>query len=128
MKPLSDPRHPALRFAIILFGLIAIVVVIVVIAAGSGPGDRASDGLGPITLTKQEQRGRRLFSQHCGNCHTLKTANAVARVGPSLDMLRPPAPATLSAIRRGPGGMPADAVTGADADAVAAFVAAVTAH
>jgi mono/diheme cytochrome c family protein len=108
--------------------VIAVIVAIVVIAARSSSGDQASDGLGPITLTKQEQHGRELFAGHCANCHTLQAANAVAKVGPSLDMLRPPAPATLAAIRRGPGPMPADAVTGADADAVANFVAAVTAH
>jgi hypothetical protein len=43
-------------------------------------------------------------------------------------MLRPPALGTLAAIRRGPDGMPARVVTGADARAVADFVAAVTAH
>jgi metal-dependent amidase/aminoacylase/carboxypeptidase family protein len=73
-------------------------------------------------LSLQEHGTAGLAAEH------LRAANAVGQVGPTLDMLRPPAPATLAAIRRGPGGMPADAVTGADAQAVAAFVAAVTAH
>ena len=78
-------------------------------------------------LTASEKEGRRLFSEHCRNCHTLGAAEAVAQVGPNLDQLRPPAALTLDAIEkgraRGNGNMAADLVTGEDAKNVARFVA-----
>lgn len=80
-----------------------------------------------VELTPQEQRGRDLFGAQCKNCHALKAANAVAQVGPDLDALRPPARLVQDAIEngraRGNGAMAADLVTGADVNAVAAFVA-----
>jgi mono/diheme cytochrome c family protein len=108
--------------------VVVVTVVIVIVASHSTGGERARDGLGPITLNAQERHGRQLFSQRCAGCHVLTATGAVGRTGPSLDMLRPPALATLSAIRRGPGAMPANLVAGRDAQAVADFVAAVTAH
>lgn len=81
-------------------------------------------------LTAQEKRGRELFGEHCKNCHVLRAANAVAQVGPNLDQLRPPRGLVLDAIEngrsRGNGQMAADLVEGADAEAVAAFVAKAT--
>jgi mono/diheme cytochrome c family protein len=78
-------------------------------------------------LTKTQERGRDLFGQRCRNCHTLKAAGASARVGPNLDDLAPPKALVLDAIRkgraRGNGNMAADLVQGADAEAVAQFVA-----
>jgi mono/diheme cytochrome c family protein len=77
-------------------------------------------------LNAKEQRGRQLFGQHCILCHTLKAANANAKVGPNLDNLRPPKALVLDAIdkgrARGQGAMAADLVEGPDAEAVAAFV------
>ena len=40
-------------------------------------------------LTAEEKHGQELFGRRCGLCHTLKAANAVARVGPNLDAARP---------------------------------------
>lgn len=78
-------------------------------------------------LTAQEKEGRTLFGERCRNCHALTAANAVARVGPNLDQLRPPKNLVLDAIHngraRGNGQMAADLVVGKDAEAVAAFVA-----
>jgi mono/diheme cytochrome c family protein len=78
-------------------------------------------------LTVAEKHGRELFGQRCRTCHTLKAANAVAQVGPDLDMLRPNKALVLDAIHngraRGNGQMAADLVEGQDADDVAAFVA-----
>lgn len=78
-------------------------------------------------LTKTQERGRDLFGQRCRNCHALKAAGASARVGPNLDELAPPKALVLDAIRkgraRGNGNMAADLVEGADAEAVAQFVA-----
>jgi mono/diheme cytochrome c family protein len=126
---LRRPLRPSLPRALVAFAVVTVVTVaVVVIVLSRDTGARARDGLGPITLTQQEQHGRALFAERCGSCHTLKGANAVGGIGPSLDMLRPPAPATLSAIRRGPGPMPAGLLNGSDAEAVARFVVAVTAH
>lgn len=78
-------------------------------------------------LTKQERLGRELFSLKCRACHTLKASNAVAQVGPDLDVLRPPYSLVLYTIQngaaRGNGNMAANLVQGSDAQAVAAYVA-----
>ena len=44
---------------------------------------------GVTNLTPEEERGQELFGRRCGLCHSLKAANAVARVGPDLDALAP---------------------------------------
>ena len=63
----------------------------------------------------------------CANCHTLKAANAVAQVGPNLDVRRPNKALVLDAINKGRsagnGQMAAQLVEGQDAEDVAAFVA-----
>jgi mono/diheme cytochrome c family protein len=78
-------------------------------------------------LTEEEKHGQELFGRRCGLCHTLKAANAIAAVGPDLDQLAPNEQVTLDAIlegrSRGNGQMPAQIFTGADAEAVAKFVA-----
>ena len=78
-------------------------------------------------LTPDEKRGQQLFGRRCGLCHTLKAANAVARVGPNLDELAPNEKFVLDAINKGRsngnGQMPAQIYTGQDAVDVAKFVA-----
>ena len=70
-----------------------------------------------------------LFATNCANCHTLRASNAVGKVGPNLDVLRPPAAlvenAVLQGRAQGRGNMPAGLSTGEDAKDVAAYVAAV---
>ena len=103
-----------------------------------GNKNRASAQVGGITLTAAEKRGRQIFGERCGLCHTLAAANAVGKVGPNLDTVQPtyqltlhtiefgclqnPPPATQEACL-GYGTMPADVVQGADAQDVAQFVA-----
>ncbi len=78
-------------------------------------------------LTEDEKHGQELFGTRCSLCHSLKAANAVARVGPDLDALAPNAQITLDAIENGRsngnGQMPAGLFTGKDAEDVAKFVA-----
>jgi len=80
-------------------------------------------------------RGKELFTQRCGACHILENAGTKGVQGPNLDL------AFAAAVRDGLGRstiegvvrkqiqlpmgpeMPADLVTGEDADAVAAYVA-----
>jgi mono/diheme cytochrome c family protein len=107
---------------------------------------KASVGPGGVHLNANQQKGRELFSHACNLCHTLNGANAVARIGPNLDVLIPTIAATeppkaafvdrkafvLSAIlegrARGRGQMPALLYQGKEAEDIASFVAAVAGH
>jgi hypothetical protein len=99
----------------------------------------ASAQVGGNRLTASEKRGRLLFGQHCGVCHTLGAANAIGKVGPDLDMLKPsealvlhtitygclqsPPPGDASVSCLGEGNMPSGIVQGQQAKDIAAFVA-----
>ena len=98
------------------------------IAAGCGTGGIAKGG--------DQTRGEQLFKDKCGGCHTLAAAGTNGAVGPNLD------DAFSSDLKQGfksntieqvvrqqialaGGKMPKNLVEGSDADAVAAYVAAV---
>jgi mono/diheme cytochrome c family protein len=103
--------------------LIGVAVPALVLAAG-----RNSDSApGGVHLNAGEVNGRQIFHERCSTCHTLAAANAVGKVGPNLDALRPPKALTLDAIAKGRaqgrGQMPAGLLDGEDADNVAAFIA-----
>jgi mono/diheme cytochrome c family protein len=91
--------------------------------------NKDKEGPAGIELTSGEAHGRDLFAQKCATCHTLNAARGVGKVGPNLDVLRPPKPLVLDAIAKGRaqgnGSMPSLLVDGQDARDVAAFVAAV---
>ena len=110
-------------FAILL--LLGVAVPAAVIAADSNNNDIPHAGL--TNLTPAEKHGAELFGRRCGLCHSLKAANAVARVGPNLDQLAPNEKFVLTTINngvsRGNGQMPAQIYTGKDAEDVAKFVA-----
>jgi mono/diheme cytochrome c family protein len=104
----------------------------------TGNHQNASAQVGGIKLNAAEKSGRELFGQHCGLCHTLAAANAVGKVGPNLDVLKPAQSVVLNTINNGclpnpPKGsnagclgygvMPAAVVQGENAQNVAAFVA-----
>ncbi len=78
-------------------------------------------------LTPLQEKGRELFGQRCRNCHTLKAANATAKIGPTLDEPPRPKALVLDAIEKGRaagnGNMPAAVFEGEEAEAVAEFVA-----
>jgi mono/diheme cytochrome c family protein len=70
--------------------------------------------------------GAQLFSSSCGSCHTLNTANTNGTVGPNLDQVKPNVSRVLSAIKNGglgSGTMPKGLYQGAEAQAIAQFVA-----
>ena len=87
--------------------------------------------------------GKQLFTQKCGSCHTLADAGTSGKIGPNLDNAFERSrtdglgEATVRQVVRGQiaysvvdpstgsTGMPRDLVKGADADAVAAYVASV---
>jgi mono/diheme cytochrome c family protein len=99
----------------------------------------AASGCG--TSTADEQRGRVLFVQKCGVCHTMAQAGTTAQIGPDLDaafaaartagesgetvegiveaQVEFPRPSTDNSAAS----MPADIVTGQDLEDVSAYVA-----
>jgi mono/diheme cytochrome c family protein len=116
----------------ILFGIALPAVFLI------GNHNRANGQVGGITLTASEKRGREIFGERCGLCHTLAAANAVGKVGPNLDLIQPTEQLVLHTIQNGclanppPGSsqgclgygtMPADVIQGVDAEDVAKFVA-----
>jgi mono/diheme cytochrome c family protein len=115
------------RMAFTLAAL-ALLVFAVAIPVAVGIGGEGGDAqAGSVQLTKAEQEARSTFYRSCGQCHVLGAAKAVGRVGPNLDVLRPPKELVLDAIdkgrARGQGQMPAQVIEGAEAEHVASFVA-----
>ena len=55
----------------------------------TGNHSHANAQIGGMKLTAAERDGRTLFGEHCGVCHTLAAANAIGKVGPNLDTLKP---------------------------------------
>jgi mono/diheme cytochrome c family protein len=120
--------------------MLAVALLTIVAALGTGfvIAGNADEGGQTVTseagvevkLTKAEARGRALFGETCANCHTLAAADAVGKIGPNLDLVRPDSALVLNMIRSGGssalGQMPAGLYTGTEAEDVAAFVAAAT--
>jgi cytochrome c6 len=129
----------AVLFIFVALGLgVALPLVIL-----HGNHANASKQVGGVELTAQSKSGRMLFGQHCAVCHTLAAANAIGKVGPDLDLLKPPAAEVLHVIENGclpnvvadeneaclgQGVMPAQVVSGRDARDVASFVAQAAGH
>jgi mono/diheme cytochrome c family protein len=136
---LQRQSRGANRFALVTFTFSVIVFGIALpLALLVGNGNNANGQVGGIKLTSGERIGRQLFGEHCGVCHTLAAANAIGKVGPNLDTLKPPASLVLNTINNGclpnapqgspttclgQGVMPADVVQGQQAQQVANFVA-----
>jgi cytochrome c551/c552 len=90
--------------------------------AGGGGGSGGASGGGAAA----NEEGKLVFTQSCGTCHTLADAGTSGQVGPVLDDLKPSAKQVEDAIKNGgtgSGTMPANIVTGKDAQAVADYVA-----
>ena len=128
--PLLDSEsRTGRRLVVALFvSVAALFGVGIPVAVGFLNGDEQSkDAQSGIELTSDQKKGRELFARNCGQCHTLRAANTVGTVGPSLDALRPPKELVLDAIEkgraRGQGQMPAQLVDRPDAEAIAAYVA-----
>jgi mono/diheme cytochrome c family protein len=138
----SGPRSHAARRAL------GWVFVVTYVAFGGvlpalfliGNRDNANGQAAGVKLTAAEKRGREIFAEKCGLCHTLAAANTQGKVGPNLDVIQPTEQLVLHTIQYGclqnpppgsqevclgEGTMPADVVQGVDAQDVAKFVAAV---
>lgn len=117
------------RGATVLF-LLTIVLLGIIVPAAVIATDKNRSSIPEANikeLTDVQERGRELFGRRCRNCHTLKAANATAKVGPSLDEPPRNKALVLDAIKKGRangnGNMPKAVYEGADAEAVAEFVA-----
>ena len=127
-SPETSSSGRAGRRAVAIGTALAVLVfaVAIPVAVGIDGGNNAEAG--PVKLTAAQEAGRENFAKACQQCHTLSSANATGRVGPNLDVLRPPKELTLNAIKQGRaqgrGQMPALLFTGKDAEEVADFVAA----
>jgi mono/diheme cytochrome c family protein len=104
-----------------------------------GNKDNANGQVGGNKLTPAMKQGRIIFGEHCAVCHTLSAANAIGKVGPNLDVIKPSESLVLHTIQYGclqspppgdnnvgclgEGNMPAAIVQGQQAEDVAKFVA-----
>ena len=133
------PRRGSNRLIGVVFTFIALgfgIALPLVLLTGNHSSANAQ--IGGMKLTAAERDGRTIFGEHCGVCHTLAAANAIGKVGPNLDMLKPSQSVVEHTITYGclpnagtksdeaclgQGVMPAGIVTGVDATNVAKFVA-----
>ena len=126
------------RFYLWLFGFLASVLVLGLIAIayvvgfsnGKDEGRKVQPAATQASTTETQAAqppvgpGRDLFASTCGECHTLAAAGTTGTDAPNLDDLMPDQATVQAAIQAGPGAMPANLLTGAQAQQVAAFVAA----
>ena len=91
--------------------------------SSGGSSSKAAAGAGAAAAA-----GKQIFTQSCGTCHTLADAGTNGRVGPVLDTVKPSKALVLQALKNGglgSGTMPANLVTGKDAQNVATYVSSV---
>jgi cytochrome c oxidase subunit 1 len=95
-------------------GLIMIIALALALGAGAAGFflGRATAGSSPApqaapAATTAASPGKALFaSSGCGNCHTLKDADASGTVGPNLDQAKPPVSLVVDRVTNGMGAMP----------------------
>jgi mono/diheme cytochrome c family protein len=108
------------------------VPLLVLVANADNHAKRGPSG---VDLNSAQAGGREIFAKNCSTCHTLGASHAVGKVGPDLDQVvggvsdKGRAAFVLDAIKKGRaagnGQMPANLVSGQDAQDVASYVAAV---
>jgi mono/diheme cytochrome c family protein len=120
------------RFFTVAMILLYLGLGIAVPAAVIASRGEAVGGTGPLRgeeVSGKMEDGKQLFIQTCKSCHTLAAVDAHGVTGPNLDELGGlDKQRVLHAIDiggTGDGRMPRQLLTGADADAVATYVAAV---
>ena len=105
------------------------VAVPAAVIAARGEAEGGTGALRAEEATARQQEGKELFIANCKSCHTLEAVQAHGVTGPNLDELGGlDKQRVLQAIERGgtgTGRMPPELLSDADADAVAAYVAAV---
>jgi cytochrome c553 len=113
---------------VVLYVVLGLAVPALVIA-DRGESEGGTGSLRSKQISGQLEEGKTTFIQTCKSCHTLEAVNAHGVTGPNLDDLAPlDKQRVLNAIERGgtgTGRMPPQLLDGPDAEAVAAYVAAV---
>jgi len=118
---------------LVIFGILAVICVVALplwALAKVGSSDASPEGSVPAS----DRQGMELFQINCGACHTLEAAGTDGIVGPNLDVRFGTGPKSslqkstyttvLTTIENGLGGrMPKGILRGAQAKAVAQFVA-----
>jgi mono/diheme cytochrome c family protein len=103
------------------------VAVPAAVIASRGEAEGGTGSLRSKDISGQKEEGKTLFIQTCKSCHTLEAVNAHGVTGPNLDDLVGLDKARVAqAIKRGgtgTGRMPPGLLDGADAQAVATYVA-----
>ncbi len=112
-------------------------IAIVTCAAGLAAAALSACGSQNIHVAQQYHHGAQIFVDHCSGCHTLSSVGAQGSAtsisdrlrtnGPNFNFRKETVDQVLYAIRNGGFSgaiMPENIVTGADAQAVAAFLAA----
>ena len=103
------------------------IVVPAIILLNRGEAAGGTGALKAKELSKSAEQGKLLFRQRCASCHSLKAISARGVTGPNLDEIGEVTPDRIeTAIREGgtgQGRMPAAILEGADARAVAEYVA-----
>jgi hypothetical protein len=127
-------RFVGVTLTVVFVGFGAVLPLVVL----TGNHSNANKQFSSVKLTASEKKGRELFGAHCGVCHTLAAANAIGKVGPNLDTLKPPPQLVSGTIANGclqnpptgspetclgQGTMPPLLLQGRDASEVAEFVA-----
>ena len=116
-------------FSMVLLYIALGVAVPAAVIASRGESEGGTGSLRSKAVSGKLEQGKTLFIQTCKSCHTLEAVNAHGVTGPNLDELGGlDKQRVLRAIRRGgtgTGRMPPGLLEGADADAVATYVAAV---
>ena len=96
-------------------------------SSGSSTQQQTSTGGGGGAQQASAQ-GKKVFTQNCGGCHTLKEAGTKGQVGPNLDTLKPNKPTVRHQVLTGGGPMPSfkGKLSNAQINAVATYVSSVT--
>jgi mono/diheme cytochrome c family protein len=125
----AGPSRRGRRGLAVIVGVLILLLGVLIPALVIAAAKSTNTAPGGVKLNAAQERGRDVFAQRCATCHTLRAANAVGKVGPNLDQLRPPKALILNAIQqgraRGQGQMPAGLIDGQQAQEVADFVATV---
>ena len=128
-RPARTPRARAFVWGMVVLYVALGLAVPVLVIADRGESEGGTGSLRSEEVSGQLEDGKQLFIQTCKSCHTLEAVNAHGVTGPNLDELGGlDEPRVMNAIERGgtgTGRMPPGLLSGADAEAVAAYVAAV---
>jgi mono/diheme cytochrome c family protein len=118
----------------VIFGILAVICLVALpfwALSGEGSSDASPEG----SVPSSDQQGLELFQINCGACHTLTAAGTDGVIGPDLDArfgattksadtVKSTYTTVLTTIENGLGGrMPKGILQGAQAKAVAQFVA-----